>query len=225
MPVPWLPVRLRRNGAVQFYAKDLTAEELAEASSYMTWLNQDSSSGLSAGAIAGIAVGSAVAVVVVAAAAFFVVQRRRRAPVTDAEAAMRVFKVREGSMSCMPACFCAASLYGKHGEPAELLRPPAAWYARRCECASPASSSTAPQARPADLPQDSEHPGTLSAKDFAGTATGSGTGKRSGTGKGSPTSSYLDSLSDLSRQTSADALALELGKEWMVDVSRVGRTS
>ena len=94
MPLPGLPARLRRNGAVQFYAKDLTAEELAEASSYMTWLNQDSSSGLSGGAIAGIAVGSAVAVVVVAAAAFLVVQRRRRAPVTDAEAAMRVFKVR-----------------------------------------------------------------------------------------------------------------------------------
>lgn len=68
--------------------------------------------------------------------------------------------------------------------------------------------------------QDADHPGTLSARDLAGMTAGSGT-KRSGTGKGSPSSSYLDSLSDLSRQTSADALALELGKEWMVDVSQV----
>lgn len=94
-----LPAHVRRNGAVQFYAKDLTREELAEASAYMTWLDSadgsGGSGGLSAGAIAGIAVGSAVAVAAAAAAAVFMVQRRRRPPVTDTEAAIRVLKVKQ----------------------------------------------------------------------------------------------------------------------------------
>lgn len=82
-----------RNGDVQYYAKIMTEAELAEATAAMTWLQEPSSDGLSAGAIAGIAIGAAAAAILAVAAAVFVVRRRRRRPVLDAEAAMRAIKV------------------------------------------------------------------------------------------------------------------------------------
>lgn len=127
MVLLWLPAHVRRNGAVQFYAKDLSGEELAEAPFYMTWLDSadgsGGSGGLSAGAIAGIAVGSAVAVAAAAAAAVFMVQRRRRPPVTDAEAAIRVLKVRQRLRAGgPPAPRCTAQRHPPPVTPSPLLR-------------------------------------------------------------------------------------------------------
>lgn len=80
---------------MQFYAKYLTEDQLAEAAAFMPWLNpENGGTGLSSGAIAGIVVGSVVGTAAVAAAVFLLVKRRRRPPVTDAEAAIRVLKVR-----------------------------------------------------------------------------------------------------------------------------------
>ena len=78
---------------MQYYAKQMTANELAQATAGMAWLKQPSSSGLSAGAIAGIAVGATAAAILVLVGLLLVMRRRRRRPVLDAESAMRVMKV------------------------------------------------------------------------------------------------------------------------------------
>ena len=207
---------------MQFYAKNLTAEQLAEASAYMTWLTpDDGGSGLSAGAIAGITVGCAVAAAAAAAAVFLLVKRRHRPSVTDAEAAIRVLKVRpagpwhllHGAVAPAPATWraCCSRAYPQ---------PPGA----HTSLARPRSQPLHPL--PVATLQDADHPCALDAKGLASLAGGSGTkGSGSGTGKASPSSSAFDSLSDLSRHTSTEVLAMDLGKEWRVDVSQVGELS
>ena len=81
---------------MQYYGKQMTADELAQATAGLAWLQQPSSSGLSVGAIAGIAVGAVAAAILVVVGLLLVMRRRRPRPVLDAESAMRAIKVCAG---------------------------------------------------------------------------------------------------------------------------------
>lgn len=91
---------------MQYYAKNMTAAELAEDTAAMTWLAPpapDADGGLSAGAIASIAVGCAAAAVAAAAALLFLTRRRRQRPVNDTAAVLQDLKVSAAATACAPA--------------------------------------------------------------------------------------------------------------------------
>ncbi len=193
---------------MQYYAKSMTEAEMAEATAAMTWLQEPSSSGLSAGAIAGIAVGAAAAAVLAVAAALFVVRRRRRRPVLDAEAAMRAIKVRTLADQCSfgwwSAAVQAAALRLESMPPSHLAA---------CQH-HPSSSPLACTLSP--MKQNDEQPGSLSCSDVTSMRTGGAFSNPKASSSTAPSSLLTSNGS----RTSTEQLALDLGKEWLVDVSQ-----